>query len=127
MNINDLTIGQAKELAALFGSSPTPTSSAIDNGMVGKYVIVRCKDAGVHAGVLESYSGREAVLTESRRLWYWKCAQGAFLSAVAVYGLSGESNVGVVLPRIHLTETCEIIECAQGAEKSIRAQGNHNE
>ena len=125
MNINDLTIGQAKELAALFGSSPNP--SAIDNKMVGKYVIVRCKDAGVHAGVLEAYSGREAVLTESRRLWYWKCAQGAFLSGVAVYGVSDESKVGAPLPRIHLTETCEIIECSEIAAQSIRAQENHNE
>lgn len=37
-----------------------------NNGMVGKYVIVRCRDAGVHAGVLVDHSGREAVLTESR-------------------------------------------------------------
>ena len=125
MNINDLTIGQAKELAALFGSQPA--TAALDNKMTGKYVIVRCKDAGVHAGVLESYSGREAVLTESRRLWYWKCAEGAFLSAAAMHGLSDESKVGVALPRIHLTETCELIECSDIAEQSIRDQANHNE
>lgn len=125
MNINDLTIGQAKELAALFGAQQAPVT--IDNKMVGKYVIVRCKDAGVHAGVLESYNGREAVLTESRRLWYWKCHKGAFLSGVAVHGLSDESKLGAPLSRIHLTETCEIIECSAESEKSIRAKDNHNE
>jgi hypothetical protein len=125
MNINDLTIGQAKELASLFGSNTA--QPAINNGMLGKYVIVRCHDAGVHAGILESHQGRECVLTESRRLWYWKAAKGAFLSSVATDGLSDESKIGKELPRIHLTENCEIIQCSPEAEKSIRAMAVHNE
>jgi hypothetical protein len=93
----------------------------MDNGMVGKYVIVRCRDAGVHAGVLAGNEGREVVLTESRRLWYWKPAgKKKFLSGVAVAGLSEASKVGAALPRLHLTETCEIIACTSGAEQSIR-------
>jgi hypothetical protein len=55
MDINELTIGQAKELAAMFG--PKCEAAKIDNGMLGKYVIVRCRDAGVHAGVLEAVAG----------------------------------------------------------------------
>ena len=95
----------------------------IDNKMIGKYVIVRCSDAGIHAGVLEAHEGRECVLTESRRLWYWKPADGAaFLSGVAVHGLHDDSRVGVAVPRIHLTEDCEIIECTAVAEDSIRSQ-----
>ena len=125
MNINDLTIGQAKELASLFGGNTA--QPAINNGMLGKYVIVRCHDAGVHAGILESHQGRECVLTESRRLWYWKAAKGAFLSSVAVDGLSDESKIGKELPRIHLTENCEIIQCTSEAEKSIREKAIHNE
>ena len=39
----------------------------LDNKMIGKYVIVRCKDAGVHDGVLEAHIGRECVLTASPR------------------------------------------------------------
>ena len=124
MNIDDLTIGQAKELAALFGGN---TSQPINNGMLGKYVIVRCHDAGVHSGILESHQGRECVLTEARRLWYWKAAKGAFLSSVAIDGLSDESKIGKELPRIHLTENCEIIQCSSKAEKSIREKANHNE
>ena len=93
----------------------------MDNGMIGKYVIVRCKDAGVHAGVLMGNEGREAVLTESRRLWYWKPDAGAkFLSGVAVFGVCAPSKLGETLPRLHLTETCEIIECTPIAEQSLR-------
>jgi hypothetical protein len=123
MNIDELTIGQVKQITAMLGSN----SSAIDNKMTGKYVIIRCRDAGIHAGILESYNGRECVLTESRRLWYWKAAKGAFLSSVAIDGIAGESKVGKELPRIHLTENSEIIECTKQAEKSIREQPTHNE
>lgn len=91
------------------------------NGMVGKYVIVRCRDAGVHAGVLVGNEGREAVLTESRRLWYWKPAKGQkYLSGVAIAGLDSASKIGAPLPRLHLTETCEIILCTDEAATSIR-------
>lgn len=93
----------------------------MDNGMIGKYVIVRCRDAGVHAGVLDGNEGREAVLTESRRLWYWKPAnKQKYLSGVAIAGLHQASKIGAPLPRLHLTETCEIILCSPEAEASIR-------
>ena len=106
--------------------STATAPTAINNGMLGKYVIVRCRDAGVHAGVLEWHSGRECVLRESRRLWYWKPAEGAaFLSGVADLGLDESSKLGRPT-RVHLTENCEIIQCTERAEKSIRAQGSHN-
>ena len=97
----------------------------IDNGMIGKYVIVRCRDAGVHAGFLESHNGRECVLTESRRLWYWKPKNNAaFLSSVATEGLHDDSKVGAPV-KIHLTENCEIIECTPAAKTSIRGTRSH--
>lgn len=121
MNVEELTIKQAREIASLLGGVP----QRLNNGMVGKYVIVRCHDAGVHAGVLETHCGRECVLTESRRLWYWKPAGGAaFLSGVAVRGLDQKSKVGAPI-RIHLSENCEIIECSQEAAQSIRGAKTH--
>jgi hypothetical protein len=127
MNIDDLKVGEVKQLIAMFGVNSIDTAKPLDNKMIGKYVIVRCRDAGVHTGILESHNGRECVLTESRRLWYWKAAKGAFLSSVASVGLDDCSKVGTDVPRIHLTENCEIIECSSDAEKSIRAKESHNE
>lgn len=119
MNIDDLTYGELKQIAAMFaGAQAAP--QPIQNDMIGKYVIVRCRDAGVHAGVLESYNGRECVLNESRRLWYWKPADGQkYLSGVAVAGVDSESKIGAPI-RVHLTENCEIIECSDKAQKSLR-------
>ena len=117
MNIDDLTIGDAKKLAALLGQS---APAALDNGMIGRYVIVRCKDAGVHAGELVSHNGRECVLKDARRLWYWKPANGAaFLSGVASEGLDSSSKIGDPVDT-HLTENCEIILTTANAEQSIR-------
>ncbi len=101
----------------------------MNNGMVGKYVIVRCRDAGVHAGVLESNSGRECVLTDARRLWYWKVNKGAtgdFLHGIALAGVAKGSKLSAAVPRIHLTENCEIIECSADAEASIRDHEVYN-
>ena len=119
MNIDDLTIGQAKALAAQFGGG-----EPLDNGMVGKYVICRCTAAGVHAGVLEKQSGHEVVLNESRRLWYWKSNKGSFLSGVARDGLDSASKIGGPI-RVHLIDVCETIECTREAEASIREQVTH--
>ena len=114
-----------KELLALIGDD-APAAPAIDNGMVNAYVIVRCRDAGVHAGVLKTHNGRECLLSDARRLWYWKPARGGLLSAVALYGLDAKSKVGAPI-EVHLTETCEIIRCSAEAEASIRRVPNTHE
>ena len=41
----------------------------MNNGMIGRYVVVRCRDEGVHAGILKAHDGRECLLTEARHLW----------------------------------------------------------
>lgn len=91
----------------------------MDNGMIGKFVIVRCRDAGVHAGELVSHEGREALLKNARRLWYWKPAGNAkFLSGVATEGIDASSRIGAPIT-VHLTETCEIIMCSDRARGSL--------
>lgn len=83
------------------------------------FVIVRCRDAGVHAGFLEDYKEREVVLRDSRRIWRWvKCA--ATLSEVAMRGVSMESRLGCQVPLQVLLEACEIIPCTDVAQKTIQ-------
>jgi len=122
MNIEDLTIKQARELAAMFGgnsSVSSPKPSYPTDHLIGEYVIVRCRDAGVHAGILISAAERGCFLKNARRLWYWKPAKGAFLSGAAVHGLHSSSKVGTPID-IALTENCEVIKVSKEAENSIK-------
>lgn len=98
----------------------------METGLIGKYVIVRCRDAGVHAGVLKASEGRSAILTDARRLHYWQAgSKSAYLSGVANHGLASESKIGESVSRIVLSEDCEIIECTEKAEQNIRGFPAH--
>ena len=118
MNINDLTVGQAKELSALFGAS-APASVA-KHPFIGKCCIARCYSAGVHVGVVVSVDGENVVLMNSYRLWSWKAADGIALSGVAQNGIDkGNSKLDTVNPEIYLTGVCELIPCSKKAQDSI--------
>lgn len=89
------------------------------NTMIGKYVIVRTYSAGVHAGILKSRNGREVVLENARRLWYWDGA--ATLSQLAVDGTNApkKCKFPCEVPEMLLTEAIEIIPTTEKAHKSI--------
>ena len=89
----------------------------------GKDVIIRTHSAGVHFGTLVSRDGKEVVLYNARRIWYW---HGAFtLSAVAEKGISKSSKLSISIPHILLTEAIEIIPCSEAAAANLRALKAH--
>ena len=92
--------------------------------LIGEWVIVRCRDAGVHFGKLVDYEGREVILSNSRRMWYWRAAKGHTLSGCAVHGITEESKIAAEIKTIVLPEACEIISCEHPAIESI---GGSNE
>lgn len=87
-DINQLTIGQLKELSSLL----QPQSAAgYKHPMLGKRCVVRTYSAGVHIGtVFEVNPGNsmEVLLKDSLRLWKWE-GGGLSLSAVANDGIKG--------------------------------------
>ena len=85
------------------------------------YVIVRTYSAGVFAGTLVSRKGKEVVMADARRLWYW--AGAASLSQLAVDGTSKPSECKFPIPvaQITLTEAIEILAVTAQARKSIEA------
>lgn len=119
IDIDNLTIAQAHEIAAMFGALNAPTHVG-PHPFVGRYCILRCYSAGVHAGVLVSQSGDQAVLRDSRRLWSWKTKGGIALSGLAVHGLAS-GKVDTKLPEIALTGVIETIPCSAVAEETINA------
>ena len=120
-NIDNLTIKEARELAALFGNigkAPGASSSRIEGD--GRAVIVRSRDAGVHYGKLVAYEGRTVWLTDSRRLWSWTANSGIALSGVAMTGVNkSKSKIDALVPSITILDACEIIDASPEAAKSI--------
>lgn len=116
MNIDQLTYGELKQIAAMFQASNSAQSAP--HPFVGKYVICRCYSAGVHAGELVSQNGDQVVLKNSRRLWSWVANGGVALSGLAVTGLKS-GKIDTVLPELALTGVIETIPCSEAAEASI--------
>ena len=72
--------------------------------MIGKTCIVRTYSAGVFLGTVAERNGKEAVLTNARRIWYWDGA--ASLSQLAMDGTSKPKNCKfpAPVPEVLLTE-----------------------
>ena len=120
MDIDNLTLGQIKEIAALMGSSNRPTL----NQQVGEKVIIRTYSAGVWFGLLDKKSGNEVILVNARRMWRWQCTRSISLSGVAAYGIDvDKSKIAPAVSNVWL-EAIEIISCADIAISSIEGCKN---
>lgn len=123
MDINELTIGQAKEIAAIFGGMSTENVQTDKRGLddfLGMDVIIRTYAAGVWFGRLAKKSGKEVILHSARRLWRWKCKEGISLSEIAIHGVEeAESRICEPVPMVWL-EAIEIIPVLDTAVKSIK-------
>lgn len=124
MNLDELTIGQAKQLANLFNNSKN--QDGINDFLVGEYVIIRTFSAGVWFGKLDKKVGNEVILKDARRMWYWKAKQTISLSGVAKYGIDDdESKIVEAIESVWL-EAIEIIQCTKIAIESINGAKNVN-
>lgn len=93
MNINDLTIGEAKQLVAMLNIE-CEAKPHFNQRYVGQYVIVRSRSEGVNAGVLLLADETGVILKDARRLWYHKPADKSesWFEGVANHGLSEDSE-----------------------------------
>lgn len=89
--------------------------------IIGKTCMVRTYSAGVFFGTVASRDGKEATLTNARRIWYWDGA--ATLSQLATEGTSKPQNCKfpAPVPEVLLTEVIEIIPATEAAIASIAA------
>ena len=88
---------------------------------INKHCIVRTYSAGVFAGTVASRDGKETVLTDAIRIWYWDGA--ASLSELAMTGPKKPKTCkfAVPVPTVVLTETIEIIPTSLEAAAAIKA------
>ncbi len=126
MNIEDMTIGQARELASLFGANQ---GGAIGRELIGKYVIVRSRNEGINAGVLKEMDETGVILTSARRIWYHKPSDKklAWYEGVAITGLSSDSKVSATIEVKAIIEDYSLTLCASAGEASIREHKAHEQ
>ena len=113
MKLDEMTIGEAKQLASMFGGNVIQT-----HPMLGKRCLIRTYSAGVHIGDVvwvNPHNSMELRLENSLRLWKWE-GGGLSLSAVANNGIKGGrlNKTGEVF----LTNAIEFIPTTKEAEKT---------
>lgn len=93
----------------------------ISENITREYSIVRTYSAGVFFGIIESKDGKEVILRNARRIWYWTGASS--LSELAEKGTSSPSTCKfpIAVDKIILTEVIEILSVSEEAKKSIDA------
>ena len=89
--------------------------------MIGEFVIVRTRSAGVHFGTLAESCGTAVELYNARRLWRWRGANT--LNEIALEGCAQEyTRISKAVPRILLTEAIEVILCSKEAQKNLEIE-----
>lgn len=119
IDINELTIGQARELAKML--SQPEQSKYSPHPSVGRYCVIRSHAAGVHVGtvaeVTDSASGREVRLHGTRRIWSW---QGALsCTEISVSGVTG-GKLSVQAEINFVNQVIEVLPCSKEAEECLK-------
>ena len=117
MNIDDLKIGEVKQLIKMFGDNNSNSDGL--SCMISEKVIIRTYSAGVWFGLLDQKSGNEVILKDARRMWQWHAKKSISLSGVANYGIKeSDSRIAPAVSKVWL-EAIEIIICTTDAIESI--------
>ena len=122
IDIDALTIGQAKQLQSLLFQAEN--KSTIATRYIGKKVIIRSYSAGNHFGELVAYDPayQTVVIKNSRRLWRWNTDKGVSLSEIALYGvIEANSKITSTVPEQIVSEVDEIIPASEVAIVSIES------
>lgn len=125
MNIDDLTIGQARNIAATFGG--TKAASSPSQRLVGKYAIIRSRNEGINAGTIAAADETGVVLSGARRLWHHKprVVSESWYEGVANHGLSDDSRVSAAVIEKVIIEDYSATLCTDIAKQSIEAAVAH--
>lgn len=118
MNLDELTLGQIKEIGALLNLGSEPERHGDAHPMIGKRCLIRTYSAGVHIGDvvwINPENSMEVKIINALRLWKWNDG-GLSLSAVANNGIKGGrlNKTGDVF----LTNAIEYIPTTEEAEKT---------
>ena len=128
IDINQLTLGQLKEIQALLPNVQTNPNAEFKHPALNKYVIVRTFSAGVHFGLLkatyDALQGLRVHLSEARRIYRWS---GAFtLTEIANNGIHNDSKVTETIDNIYIENAIEVLPLSKNAKNNIYGIKNYD-
>lgn len=113
---NQVTInGKVYVLADSLSNSKAENKDGLE------YKMIRGDRSGVFVGYLKSLNGKEAILLEARRIWYWTGA--ASISQLAIDGTNNPTNCKFpeAVSKIQITDVIEVLDVTEKAKKSIES------
>lgn len=95
-------------------------SNQVASNMIGKVCMFRTYSAGVHYGELVERDGRECLVKNSRRIFYW--TKACSLSQLAMEGSRDFENckIAMEVPELFLSEVIEIIPMPESTVKAFK-------
>lgn len=127
MTLDNMTIGEAKEIAALFSAGKSENHT---HGAIGKKCIVLTYASGVHFGEVLSVSDNggnsRCVIKNSRRLWRWEAKNGISLSDLAQGIDLSASKICAPIAEHYIEDAIEFIPVASGVDCDIENAKTYN-
>ena len=118
MDINDLTIGQARELTRLFGSAKCSDAQTVATHAHDSIPVVVCTDKrGVVFGYCDDASARPIILTKARMCLYWSAEVGGVFG-LGEKGPTKDCKISAVLGKVSLEGVTAIFSVEPSAEKA---------
>ena len=118
MDINTLTIGQAKELAAMFGNATVPVPTPPSEGAHDRIPVVVCTEKrGVVFGYTTNQAARPIVLNDARMCLYWSADVGGVFG-LADIGPTKDCKISAVAPSLTLEFITAVFAVEAKAEKA---------
>lgn len=121
MNLDDLTVGQAKELAAMFGGAVKPAAYPSSLSAHDPLAVVVCTDKrGVVFGYCQNVELRPLTLTDARMCLYWSADVGGVFG-LAECGPTKGCKISAVAPSISLEGVTAIFTVDEKAAKAWKS------
>jgi len=128
MNIDELTLGQIKEIGCLLGANnnaATNSSNSLNNDIIGRKCIIRTYSAGVWFGTVLEKTKDECIIGNARRMYKWVTTdKGITLSEISLTGVASGSKIQAPVVKVWLQQI-ELIPCTGTAIKSLESIENY--
>lgn len=120
MDINELTLGQIKQLQSALSSDSSKKSGL--SYPIGSYVIVRSYNEGLNAGFLVEADETGCIIEQARRIWRSRSKNPgpSWYEGIAQNGLDQTAIVSCAVKNKIIVERYSLTVCTAEAQASIQ-------